>query len=145
MTDGHGPTRSRRCRAAVDGQENPLEVFMMAKIHKLGQQYVTKWNYSNDPLVFAVYDRTSTAGAETKKIVREAAIEAAGEQVDRCASIRRCRGCPQAGGRSARTDRADKAGRRKPRYERPKPGKKQTNPKIAAMIEQVVKETRAPE
>jgi hypothetical protein len=36
---------------AVDAQENPLEVFLAAKIHTLGQKYVTKWNYSNDILL----------------------------------------------------------------------------------------------
>jgi TRAP-type C4-dicarboxylate transport system substrate-binding protein len=39
---------------AVDGQENPLEVFLAAKINTLGQKFVTKWNYSNDILLFAI-------------------------------------------------------------------------------------------
>jgi TRAP-type C4-dicarboxylate transport system substrate-binding protein len=41
---------------AVDAQENPLEVFLAAKIHTLGQKYVTKWNYCNDILLFAIAD-----------------------------------------------------------------------------------------
>ena len=66
---------------AVDGQENPLEVFLAAKIHTLGQKYVTKWNYSNDILLFAIAgDVWSTWTAADQKIVREAAIDAAKEQ-----------------------------------------------------------------
>jgi len=67
---------------AVDGQENPLEVFLAAKIHTLGQRYVTKWNYSNDILLFAialpVWQQWTPAD---QKIVREAALEAARQQV----------------------------------------------------------------
>ena len=68
---------------AVDGQENPREVFMVAKIHKLGQQFVTKWNYSNDVLLFAIarphFDGWSK---DDQKIVREAAIDAARAQTE---------------------------------------------------------------
>ena len=39
---------------AVDGQENPLEIFLAAKINTLGQKFVTKWNYSNDILLIAI-------------------------------------------------------------------------------------------
>jgi len=66
---------------AVDGQENPLEVFLAAKIHTLGQKFVTKWNYSNDILLFAIAgDIWKTWSAEDQKIVREAAIDAAKQQ-----------------------------------------------------------------
>lgn len=66
---------------AVDGQENPLEVFLAAKIHTLGQKFVTKWNYSNDILLFAIAnDIWKTWTAEDQKIVREAAIDAAKQQ-----------------------------------------------------------------
>lgn len=66
---------------AVDGQENPLEVFLAAKIHTLGQKFVTKWNYSNDILLFAIAnDVWTTWSAADQKIVREAAIDAAKEQ-----------------------------------------------------------------
>lgn len=67
---------------AVDGQENPLEVFLAAKIHTLGQKYVTKWNYSNDILLFAVAGPIwQSWSAEDQKIVRAAAQDAAREQL----------------------------------------------------------------
>jgi len=67
---------------AVDAQENPLEVFLAAKIHTLGQKFVTKWNYSNDILLFAiaqpVWQQWTPAD---QKIVREAAQDAAKQQI----------------------------------------------------------------
>lgn len=67
---------------AVDAQENPLEVFLAAKIHTLGQKYVTKWNYSNDILLFAIAQPVwSSWTAADQKIVREAAQDAARQQV----------------------------------------------------------------
>ena len=66
---------------AVDAQENPLEVFLAAKIHTLGQKFVTKWNYSNDILLFAIAGPVwATWSAADQKIVREAAIDAAKQQ-----------------------------------------------------------------
>jgi TRAP-type C4-dicarboxylate transport system substrate-binding protein len=67
---------------AVDAQENPLEVFLAAKIHTMGQKYVTKWNYSNDILLFAIPNQVwTTWTAADQKIVRESAQEAARQQV----------------------------------------------------------------
>lgn len=67
---------------AVDAQENPLEVFLAAKIHTLGQKYVTKWNYSNDILLFAIAGPVwATWTAADQKIVREAAQDAAKQQI----------------------------------------------------------------
>jgi TRAP-type transport system periplasmic protein len=67
---------------AVDAQENPLEVFLKAKIHTLGQKYVTKWNYSNDILLFAIAAPVFAGwSADDQKIVRQAAQDAAREQV----------------------------------------------------------------
>ena len=37
---------------AVDGQENPLTIFTVAKLHTVGQKYVTLWHYVADPLIF---------------------------------------------------------------------------------------------
>ena len=66
---------------AVDGQENPLEVFLAAKIQTLGQKYVTKWNYSNDVLLFAIAAPVwQSWNAQDQKIVREAGIDAAKQQ-----------------------------------------------------------------
>ena len=67
---------------AVDGQENPLELFVAAKIHTLGQKFVTKWNYSNDVLLFAIANPIWQGwSAQDQKIVRECAIEAAKENI----------------------------------------------------------------
>ncbi|MFO1266505.1 MAG: TRAP transporter substrate-binding protein DctP [Rubrivivax sp.] len=67
---------------AVDAQENPLEVFLAAKINTLGQKYVTKWNYSNDILLFAIAQPVwSQWTAADQKIVREAAQDAAKQQI----------------------------------------------------------------
>jgi tripartite ATP-independent transporter DctP family solute receptor len=67
---------------AVDGQENPMELFMAAKIHTLGQKYVTKWNYSNDILLFAIANPVFQSWSpQDQKIVREAAKDAAAQQI----------------------------------------------------------------
>lgn len=67
---------------AVDAQENPLEVFLAAKIHTLGQKYVTKWNYSNDILLYAIAQPVWASWTPAdQKIVREAAQDAAKQQI----------------------------------------------------------------
>ena len=67
---------------AVDAQENPLEVFIAAKIQTLGQKFVTKWNYSNDILLFAIAGPIwQSWTAPDQKIVRDAAQEAARAQI----------------------------------------------------------------
>jgi TRAP-type C4-dicarboxylate transport system substrate-binding protein len=67
---------------AVDSQENPLEVFLAAKINTLGQKYVTKWNYSNDILLFAIAAPVWAAWTPAdQKIVREAGVDAARQQI----------------------------------------------------------------
>ncbi len=66
---------------AIDAQENPLEVFLAAKIHTLGQKFVTKWNYSNDILLFAIAAPVWASWTPAdQKIVREAAVDAAKQQ-----------------------------------------------------------------
>jgi len=63
---------------AVDGQENPLTIFTVAKLHTVGQKHVTLWHYVADPLIFAVSkDAWATLSADDQKIVREAAVQAA--------------------------------------------------------------------
>ena len=63
-------------------QENPLEVFLAAKVHTLGQKYVTKWNYSNDILLYAIAAPVWASWTPAdQKIVREAALDAAKQQV----------------------------------------------------------------
>lgn len=67
---------------AVDGQENPLELFMAAKVHTLGQKFVTKWNYTNDILLYAIANPIWQSWTEQdRKLVREAAVDAAREQI----------------------------------------------------------------
>ena len=40
---------------AVDGQENPLTIFTVAKLHTAAnQKYLTIWGYVADPLIFVV-------------------------------------------------------------------------------------------
>lgn len=66
---------------AVDGQENPLTIFTAAKLHNVGQKYVTLWGYVADPLIFVVNKEVWASWTpEDQKIVREAAVEA-GKQI----------------------------------------------------------------
>ena len=67
---------------AVDGQENPLTIFTVAKLHTVGQKYVTLWGYVADPLIFVV-NKTVWASwtPADQKIVREAAEQAAKENI----------------------------------------------------------------
>jgi TRAP-type C4-dicarboxylate transport system substrate-binding protein len=67
---------------AVDGQENPMELFLGLKINTLGQKFVTKWNYSNDPLLIAIANPIwQSWSPQDQKIVREAALDAAKENI----------------------------------------------------------------
>ncbi|EGI76086.1 DctP family TRAP transporter solute-binding subunit [Hylemonella gracilis] len=62
---------------AVDGQENPLFMFPLLKLHNLGQKFVTTWGYMADPLVFVVNkDVWSSWTPADQAIVRQAAIDA---------------------------------------------------------------------
>lgn len=67
---------------AVDGQENPLSVYMAAKLYTVAQKYVTMWNYMNDPLVFVVNkDIWNSWTPADREIVKQAAIEAGKEEI----------------------------------------------------------------
>lgn len=62
---------------AVDGQENPLAVFDVARADRANQKYLTLWHYMNDPLIFGVSQRLwSTFSPEDQAILKESAIEA---------------------------------------------------------------------
>lgn len=62
---------------AVDGQENPLFMFPLLKLHNLGQKYITTWGYMADPLVFVVNkDVWASWTPADQAIVRQAAIDA---------------------------------------------------------------------
>jgi len=67
---------------AVDGQENPVSVYMAAKLQSVGQKHLTLWGYINDPLIFVVNkDIWATWTKEDQDIVRQAAVDAAKEQI----------------------------------------------------------------
>ncbi len=62
---------------AVDGQENPITVFKIAKMETVGQMFMTRWDYVADPLIFAVNPRIwKQFTPEDQKILKEAAAEA---------------------------------------------------------------------
>ncbi len=66
---------------AVDGQENPMSIFTAAKLHTVGQKYLTMWGYLADPLVFVVNkDVWNSWTPADRELVRQAAIEAGVEQ-----------------------------------------------------------------
>jgi TRAP-type C4-dicarboxylate transport system substrate-binding protein len=59
-----------------------MELFMAAKINTLGQKFVTKWNYSNDILLFAIANPIWQSWSPAdQKIVREAAQDAAAANI----------------------------------------------------------------
>ena len=76
--------QSAMATGAVDGQENPLAVFNAAKLHTIGQKHLTLWGYVADPLIFVV-NKTVWASwtPEDQQAVREAALQAAKEEVAR--------------------------------------------------------------
>ncbi|WP_019339239.1 DctP family TRAP transporter solute-binding subunit [Stutzerimonas stutzeri] len=62
---------------AVDGQENPLSVFDVARADQVGQKYLTLWHYMADPLIFAVNQRIWKELPEAdRELLRQAAIDA---------------------------------------------------------------------
>lgn len=68
---------------AVDGQENPLSVFTIAKIYEVGQTNLTLWHYVADPLIFAVNaDVWASFTPEDQAIVRQAALDAGAKGVE---------------------------------------------------------------
>lgn len=68
---------------AVDGQENPLSIFVAAKLHTLGQNHLTLWGYVADPLIFVVNREVWASWTpEDREAVRQAAIQAGRENVD---------------------------------------------------------------
>lgn len=64
---------------AVDGQENPLSVFDVARIDQAGQKYLTRWNYMADPLIFAVNQRIWKELPEADRELLAQAARDAGE------------------------------------------------------------------
>ncbi len=68
---------------AVDGQENPLTIFTVAKLHAAAnQKNLTIWGYVADPLIFVVNKEVwKSWKPEDQKAVREAAVQAAKENI----------------------------------------------------------------
>ncbi|MBE7369828.1 DctP family TRAP transporter solute-binding subunit [Ramlibacter pallidus] len=67
---------------AVDGQENPMFLFTVLKMHTVGQKFVTTWGYVADPLIFVVNkDVWNSWSPADREIVRQAAIEAGKQEI----------------------------------------------------------------
>lgn len=67
---------------AVDGQENPLTIFTLAKLPTLGQKHLTLWGYVADPLIFVVNKEVwNNWSKEDQEAVRTAAVQAATEEI----------------------------------------------------------------
>jgi len=69
---------------AVDGQENPLSVFVAAKLTNVGQKHLTLWHYVADPLIFVVNKQVWNSWTPAdREAVRQAALQAGRENVDK--------------------------------------------------------------
>jgi tripartite ATP-independent transporter DctP family solute receptor len=67
---------------AVDGQENPMFLFTVLKMHTVGQKFVTTWGYVADPLVFVVNkDVWASWTPADQAIVRQAAVDAGQQEI----------------------------------------------------------------
>ncbi|MEM5786117.1 MAG: DctP family TRAP transporter solute-binding subunit [Syntrophobacteraceae bacterium] len=68
---------------AVDGQENPLTVFLAAKLPSAGnQKNLTIWGYVADPLIFVVGKTVwESWSPEDRQAVKDAALQAAVENI----------------------------------------------------------------
>lgn len=69
---------------AVDGQENPLAVYDVARADRANQKYLTLWHYINDPLIFGVSQRVwSTLSPEDQALLKEAAVDAGKWEIEK--------------------------------------------------------------
>jgi tripartite ATP-independent transporter DctP family solute receptor len=67
---------------AVDGQENPLSVFVGAKMWTLNQKFLTLWGYTADPLIFVVNKEVWESWTPAdRQAVQQAAIQAGAENI----------------------------------------------------------------
>ncbi len=68
----------------VDGQENPLSVFVASSMVDFGQRHLTLWHYVADPLIFVVNKEVwANWSARDRQLVQLAAQQAARENIDR--------------------------------------------------------------
>ena len=59
-----------------------MHIFTAAKLHTLGQKFVTMWDYVADPLIFVVNrDVWNTFTPADREIVRAAAVEAGRQEI----------------------------------------------------------------
>jgi tripartite ATP-independent transporter DctP family solute receptor len=65
---------------AVDGQENPLTIFTVAKLQNVGQKHVTLWGYVADPLIFVVNEQVWKSWKKEDQHAVRAAAEQAGKE-----------------------------------------------------------------
>ena len=67
---------------AVDGQENPLSIYVAAKLHNSAQKHITMWGYVNDPLIFVVNKEVWASWTEVDRgIVKQAALDAGKQEI----------------------------------------------------------------
>lgn len=63
---------------AVDGQENPVNLFLAFRMDTLAQRHMTIWNYVNDALIFGLSKSVMASFTPAdQQLVRECAQEAA--------------------------------------------------------------------
>ncbi len=69
---------------AVDGQENPLSVFVAARLSSVGQKHLTLWHYVADPLIFVINkDVWASWSPADREAVRQAALQAGRENIEK--------------------------------------------------------------
>lgn len=67
---------------AVDGQENPINLFLAFRMDTLAQKHLTVWNYVNDPLIFGLSKTVwNSFTPADQQLVRECAEEAGRDEI----------------------------------------------------------------
>lgn len=67
---------------AVDGQENPVNLFLAFRMDTLAQKHLTVWNYVNDPITFVVARPVwASFNAADQALIRECTAEASKRQL----------------------------------------------------------------
>ncbi|WP_417618376.1 DctP family TRAP transporter solute-binding subunit [Oceanisphaera sp.] len=69
---------------AIDGQENPLSVFDVARVDQVGQSYLTLWHYMADPLIFGVNKKVWKSLPEAdRELLQQAAVDAGAWEIEK--------------------------------------------------------------
>lgn len=69
---------------AIDGQENPLSVFDVARADQVGQSYLTLWHYMADPLIFGVNKKVWQSLPEADRdLLQQAAVDAGAWEIEK--------------------------------------------------------------